>query len=122
MFFSGYVQVMDYIGGEYSETVYLGKEPLANILRGYNGKNVYICYAFWDRRITPGDLRNLAIMSAMGECEARLFGCYSEITGFLYLEQDGAVGGHNLLSIFEENVDKFGAIVIQETPIDLTMF
>lgn len=121
MFITGYIQQIDYIGGEYSETIYIDGEPLAEILESFRGKNVYVCYAFSQDRITIEKMIDLSIMSAMGECDARLYGRYSEITGFLWLEQAGMVGNHNLLYIFEQHPKEFGAIVIQETPIDLTM-
>ena len=117
-FLTGYIQNIPY---HEDYALYLGKEPLAEELESFHNKNVYVCYAFDDNKITPNRLCELAILSAEGLVSAELHASYSEITGFLWLNEKGEVGGHDLIEIFGQHEDEFGALVISTEPIDLTL-
>lgn len=118
IFYSGKIQRQNY---SEDEAWAIGDEDfLAEILEGYHGEQVFACYAFSPEPITPDRLRDLAILSAEGVVDARLSGYYSEITGWLWLDEDGTIGGHDLVDIFSQHEGEYGALVIGREPIDLT--
>jgi hypothetical protein len=118
MFLSGKVSDID--NWDY-EAVHIGEIPVAEALEDFDGKNVYACYAFDDQPITTSRIIDIAIQSAEGLVDAEFGGHYSEVTGFLWLDEDGMIGGHDIVEIFRQNVGKFGALIVQEEPIDLTL-
>lgn len=118
MFLTGYIQTLDYSEGE---ALYIGREPLAEVLEEFDQKNVYVCFAFDAQEITPQRLVEIAIESAEGLVDAELGAAYSEVTGFLWVDEKGMVGGHDLVEIFGQHEKQFGALVIQTEPIDITL-
>ncbi len=112
MFVSGKVGRVAYGEGE---TIGIGGEPLAKILENFQRRRVHVTFAFSETFLLPRDLLVLSIAQAMGEVEAKLAPVYSELTGFLYVEDEGKVGGHDLLRIFSQHEGEYGCIVVQKS-------
>lgn len=102
------------------EALMLGDHFLTRLLEGYKGEKVFVAYVFSSKKITPGRFREMAILSAEGIANPVLAAHYSEITGFLWLDDECHVGGHDLAEIFGSHENEYGAIVISREPIELT--
>ena len=98
----------------------LGDAFLAELLQPFQGRQVHVCYAFSAEPITPVRLLALAVMTAEGVADAALQGVYSEITGWLWLEERGKVGGHDIIDLFGRHEDEYGALGVGTGPIDLS--
>jgi hypothetical protein len=115
-FLSGPIAWHDYSEGE---AIHIGEQPLARWLENWNGQQVWCCYVFSNKPITLRGMLDIAILSAEGLVDAELSSAWSEITGFLWVNEDGEIGGHNLITIFTDHVGQFGAVILQTEPIDL---
>lgn len=123
IFRSGKVQMKEYPPGDGDDTIAIGNSFLAEDLEifQYADEPVNVGFAFYDQLITPEILLESSIAQAVGEVEAHLYARYSDITGFLWLNQEAKVGGHDLLKIFEAHLGEYGALVVSHDPIDLGM-
>ena len=116
MFISGRVDEIRYQEGE---ALAIGSQFIAETLVKYDGKQVNVVYGFSNKVIMPEDLLNSAIESANGEVDGEFYARYSELTGFLWVEEHALVGGHDLMKIFGSHKGKYGCLLIQTEPIEL---
>jgi hypothetical protein len=96
----------------------VGDSYLAQWLEQFWREQVYCAYAIDDAPITLDRMRDLAILSAEGLADADLSATYSEITGFLWVNERGTIGGHDLIDVIETQEGKYAAILVQREPID----
>lgn len=110
MFLSGKVQRRSF--GE-EDALCVGSVKLAQQMERFLLGRVHVAYGFGEELVLPRDMLDAAIKQATGEVDAHLMARYSEVTGFLWMEEAAKVGGHDLLEIFEANEGLYGALVVQ---------
>lgn len=119
-FKSGKINQID--KGDYCQ-IGIGSETIEEILDNFLRHKVNVILAFNDRwPISPYDLLEMNIEFATGEVENWSLARYSDLTGFLYLNEESSVGGHDLLRIFQNNQGNYGCILISHKKIDLNDF
>lgn len=109
-----------YGGYDEGEALKLGDEFLVRLLEEYHQQQVWCCFAFSTEPLTKQDFLEIAIQSAEGTVEAGLGVSWSETTGFLWVDETGMVGGHDLVALFDDHETQFGALLIDTKPLDLT--
>lgn len=62
-----------------------------------NNKQVSISYYISDKPLTREELEKQHIDKIMGIVKSSCYPVYSDITGYLWTEEDCKIGGHNLL-------------------------
>ena len=91
---------------ERHETALLDDEPISELLEEITGKVVTVRYFISDKEDTLENIQEQFIRSLFGELEAEHRPRYSEITGYLWTDEELNVGGHDLLSELE--VESYG--------------
>lgn len=89
-------------------------EPLADQF-GYHNKygdkkQVSVRYAINDTNNWPATLDEIAadeVSRLSGDFYADYGAHYSELTGYLWTDEDLTVGGHDLIKVFRENAGKY---------------
>jgi len=86
--------------GEACDILFLSScsEPLAEELEWISGKNVTIRYWITEQKCTKEEAQEDFVRQIMGSADC-LFGArYSEITGYLWTDEDLNVGGHDVIA------------------------
>ena len=92
---------------------------ISELLEEFSGKQVWCNYAFSTEPLTPELVLQAAIDTAEGEVDARYSVAWSEITGYLWTNNDGNIGGHDMIAIFEQHVGEYAALIVEVEPINL---
>lgn len=92
---------------------------LATSLKGYNGKQVNCAYMFSNKPLERKDLLDSQILCAAGVAEADFYHHYSEMTGYLWTDEEGKIGGHDLLEIFRQHIGDYCYLIVSVYPIEL---
>lgn len=66
-----------------------------------------------NRTINPDKINENRLLSYYGLLEAEYEHIYTDLTGYIYTREGFVVGGHNLLSILMNNMDKYIHLVIE---------
>jgi hypothetical protein len=87
---------------------YWDDKPLADLMREkYSNKLVTIHYWTCDRELPPEVLKTAALEHIFGITEADYQTHYSDTTGYLWLDQDIKIGGHDLLEELRSHAGKY---------------
>ena len=78
----------------------------------FNGKEVYIKYYITDEETTIEDIEEKYIEKLFGLVQASIYPVYSDITGYLWTNEEIKVNGHNLFKELDFYVGKFINILI----------
>lgn len=107
--------------GEADDVLYLSSltEPLAEELKWMNGKNVTVRYWITDRPCTLEDASAAFMMLAMGYADVDIISNYSEISGYLWTDENLNIGDHNLLAELKSSVGKWLILEVQEHALSL---
>ena len=108
--------------GDHADALYIGADIIAEAISDNFQSHrapVFCCWAISERPITPYDLLGIAVEQANGDVDAIYYHRYSEITGYLWTEQDAIIGGHNLVEIFGNHIKRYAILVVSDGPIDL---
>ena len=97
----------------------IGGAMVARILAGFSGSNVYACFVFAKQPFNPINLAEYAAIAADGEAHGELTPRYSEITGYLWTDEAGGIGGHDIIAMMMSHDEEYALMVVQEEPIDL---
>lgn len=100
--------------GEEDDILYLNSEPLAEELEYLHCKIATIKYYISDKEITLEQAEELFIKSLFGQIEADYCMRYSDITGYLWTDEELMVGGHDLLNELKTYNGKY-LILIADT-------
>jgi hypothetical protein len=103
------------------DDVVIDDEPVAEALLSFRDRPAFACYAISDRPIAVADLLTANIMEASGAVEADYDVAYSEVTGYLWTDEEGTIGGHDLVKEFRSAAGRQAALVLSDRPIDLTV-
>lgn len=97
MLFTGWLKVGDY--GDSMDVLLLDDEPLAEQLEDNIAcKEVTVRYWVTDKECTKDQAVESFIRMLSGDLEAEFSARYSDITGYLWTDEEINVGGHDLLS------------------------
>jgi hypothetical protein len=112
--YSGKIEERDHF--EAPDIVFLSgmAEPLACELGWMNGKQVCVSYWITDKQVTKPEAREAFMLRLMGAADVDFFSHYSEITGYLWTDEDLCVGGHDLIGEFKENIGKWLILEVED--------
>ena len=96
--FSGWIRVLDH--GESNDVLFVGAddEPFADTLDFMNRENVTVRYWVTDCACAIEQASEEFLKTVMGCAEVEFNARYSEITGYLWTDEELNVGGHDLLN------------------------
>lgn len=106
--YKGLIVTDDY--GENWDAIYIGdnRQPIAKIFeRDFQGKNVSVRYYISDQKKNKEQLVENQIKQISGAVNADYSDRYSELTGYLWTDQEIRVGGHDLLEEICTNQSKY---------------
>lgn len=102
--------------GEADDILFLSSlsDPMAEELGWMRGKQVTVRYWVTDKPCTRDKASEAAMMIVMGKADVYFNSRYSELTGYLWTDEDLNVGGHNLLAELRSNVGKWLILEVEE--------
>jgi hypothetical protein len=74
---------------------------------GYYGRNLTVRYFITDKPVEKEQLEQDLAKVVMGLGKADYHMAYSDITGYLWTDEELNVGGHDLLGELQESIGKF---------------
>jgi len=104
------------LSGEDGHTLYLAQHgyledsPLVERIKGYlwpAGEFASVRYATASTPIDEGKFIDLEIRTSLGETEAKYYERYSDLTGYLWTDEELKVGGHDLLNELKTYADQY---------------
>ena len=96
--------------GENLDALFIGEgsQPIAEIFEeDFKAKQVTIRYWTSDVEKTKEELQESVLRKLFGDVDARYSDVYSEITGYLWTDEELNVGGHDLLKEIRSYLGKF---------------
>jgi hypothetical protein len=90
------------------------KEPLADELQWMVRKKVTVRYWVTDKQITKDEAQEEFLKTLLGLASGKFGSRYSEITGYLWTDEELNVGGHDLISELKSNIGKWLILEIEE--------
>lgn len=95
--------------GDASDVLYLSSvsEPLAYKLSWISNKNITVRYWITDIQVTQEQAETAFLQTCMGMAEVKFKSHYSEMTGYLFTDEDLIVGGHDLMAELKSYVGKW---------------
>lgn len=106
--YNGLLCLHDY--GEASDVLFLHnqKEPLAEILQDeISDEIVSVQYWITDQKCTRDEAQEQFLKKLYGSADVEFESHYSDITGYLWTDENICIGGHDLLSELTSNLDKW---------------
>lgn len=103
--------------GEADDILFLSSldDPMVEELEWMHNKIATVRYWITDKEATKEEVQKSFIAETMGGVvDAYLCPRYSEITGYLWTDEDLNVGGHDLLARLKSNVGKWLILEIEE--------
>lgn len=77
------------------------------------GSYLTVRYFVMDRDIPVSEIEECYFMQLIGAGRSEFQPCYSEVTGYLYTNEELIVGGHDLLKELESSVGKYILIEVK---------
>jgi len=108
LIYSGGIYLSDH--GEACEILFIDTldEPIADELQyKIDGKNVSVRYWITDQKCTKEEAQESFLKTVMGVAECNYCSRYSEITGYLWTDDDLMIGGHDLHEEISSNAGKY---------------
>lgn len=104
---AGWISIHDH--GESEDILHLSciEEPLADFLEFMHRKNVTVRYWVTDTECSIDQASEDFLATVMGRAEVKYGAQYSELTGYLWTDEDLIVGGHDLLKELKSYKDKW---------------
>jgi hypothetical protein len=103
--------ISEHSSGEADEILFLSKvsDPLADAVSDdmFHGRYLSVRYFISDTEVPIEELEEAEIRKIVGGGEAGLRHRYSEITGYLWTDEDLMVGGHDLLEEIRSHLGKW---------------
>ncbi len=104
-------------GGEWHNALYLSsiEEPLAEYFGDeFRCKQVSVYYYITDMQCTKEEAQEDFLLQTLGgDVDARLCARYSDITGYLWTDEDLKIGGHDLLAELQSSVGKWLILTVE---------
>lgn len=84
------------------------KQPVAEILDDtISRKQVTARYWITEQKCTKEDADEFFMRCAMGLADTKFNVWYSEITGYLWTDEEAKIGGHDLIEEFKSHIGKY---------------
>lgn len=111
--YTGVLSRHDY--GEAFDILFLSsvESPLAEELLWMVGQTVSVRYWITDRQVTKEEAQTEMVRRVSGLASGTFQSHYSEITGYLWTEEELQIGGHNLLEELSSYVGKWLILEIE---------
>ena len=106
--YKGIVKEGDY--GENSDALFIGEgsQPIAKIFEeDFEAKQVTVRYWTSDVEKTKEEIQESVLRKLFGDVDAMYSDSYSEITGYLWTDEELNVGGHDLIEEIRSYLGKF---------------
>lgn len=106
--YKGIVKEDDY--GENWDALFIGEsnQPIAEIFEDdFVAKQVTVRYWTSDKEKTKEELQESALRKLFGDVNANYSDAYSEITGYLWTDEELNIGGHDLLEEIRSYLGKY---------------
>jgi hypothetical protein len=87
--------------------------PLAEELEWMHRKNVTVRYWVTDKQSTKEEAKEAFIHTLCGKADVNFGAKYSEITGYLWTDEELNVGGHSLINRLKSEVGKWVHLEIE---------
>ncbi len=112
--YAGWLEERDH--GEADDILFLSgtEEPLAEILEWMAGKQVCVRYWITDKHATADEAQEEFMNRLMGAADVKFLSHYSDVTGYLWTDEDLNVGGHDLLREFRSSLGKWLILEVEE--------
>lgn len=110
MTYAGQIREAGY--GENDDAVFIGDcdEPLAKLIQDdldEYGRRVSVSYFVTDTPKTKADLEENQVRVLLGDATADYGDRYSDVTGYLWTDEELQVGGHDLLAEIQSSVGRY---------------
>ncbi len=96
--------------GENWDALFIGEnsQPIAEIFKeDFESKQVTVRYWTSNKEKTKDEIQESALRKLFGDVEANYNDAYSEITGYLWTDEDLNIGGHDLLEEIRSYLCRF---------------
>lgn len=115
MIISGYIEDKSFNGGDYEAISVDGKSSLAEtIYDGFEGVTVSVRYWICNKECSKEEASELFVKTLFGEVDSKAGAAYSEVTGFLWFDEEAKIGGHDLMEELRSNIGKFLILEIEQ--------
>ena len=98
----------------------IGGHSISKFVEHFHGKKVWCIWAVNDTFLTPYEILVDRINKITGQAYSRTGAVYSELTGYLWTNDEGKIGGHDVTSNLASHPGKYGFLCIRENSIDLS--
>lgn len=111
----GWIDVRDY--GDSDDVLFLSgiDSPLTEELEFMAGKQVTVRYWISDAEASTDFIKELAVRTLLGAVNVEFSARYSDITGYLWTDEELNIGGHNLLDELKPSAGKYLVLEIELT-------
>lgn len=106
--------------GEPDELLTVGGESVSKFIAKFYGRKVWCIWAVNDTFLNPSEIMEDHIKKIIGATYTNIGAVYSELTGYLWTNDTGKIGGHDLIDNLSCYHGKYAFICIREMPIDLS--
>lgn len=91
-------------------------DPIAEELQWMNKKRATVRYWVTDKPCTRDEAEEAAMRIVMGDANVDFNSRYSDMTGYLWTDEDLTVGGHDLIAELKSNVGKWLILEVEASP------
>lgn len=104
--------------GEADDILFLSSasNPLAEELEWMHRKNVTVRYWVTGKPCSKEEASAEFLKTCMGAADVDFGSRYSELTGYLWTDEELCVGGHDLIAELKSNVGKWLILEVEVTP------
>jgi hypothetical protein len=117
--YAGMIRVADH--GESDDVLFVGDatEPLAELIENdieQHGPHLSVTYWITDKPHTHDEIQEAWLRHILGDTEVEFTVHWSDITGYLYTDEEITVGGHDLLGELRTAAGKYVCLEITYSP------
>ena len=106
--FKGFIRQSDYCDNSFTTVIGNKNTPISMIFyENFDGENVTARYFISETEKSIEELEENLILTSCGCLHADYSDRYSEITGYLWTDEEIMIGCHDLLSEINENIGKY---------------
>jgi len=101
--------------GEADDVLFLSSlhDPLAEELEEISGKQVTVRYWVTGVKVSKEEAKSGFLNEMLGMADVRFNVAYSEVTGYLWTDEDLNIGGHDLLEELKGSVGEYLILEIE---------
>ena len=104
---AGELSIREWGEGDH-ETLYCGDVIVAEWAEeNLEGRQITLRWWIADREEPDNTIKREALEQAMGKADITWGSAYSEVTGYLWTDEEFKVGGHDMIARLKSDVDKY---------------